>query len=736
MSRIDEIDAIMNSSEVLSSKPKNRIEEIDEIMSNSGNMSAPTEKEKEFSWPRFLGEKAAQGALNLADAPQRFVESFSQMFNNPHFQIEDMRRELDAELERRKANEQKGIENGPLKLAINKKQPEMAHKEPIVSGFIKPILEKSGIDLHSQGEGQTHGQRIAGHAAKFGGESLIPGGRVAGLAKNFATGAAIGGVSGALQEGTNLPPIAADLTALASALLVHLGAPKLAGLLKNSPSLTEAEKRVSGYIQNTLGEEASGAVAENIANRLQYPTTGYEPTTAEVSNNPLTSQLHRLRQGVPGSGLAEAAGAQNDAITGAATKLSLNKSSSSEIKDTVGEELAARKAKRHAETEPLYTALSKDQTQVVPVKLQSFLKENSRVKGKKKKDLDEIEKLIKPSGTKEGSVSLKGSKLSKDDILKLPEPTKSQLLVELEKSGNPQGVGTSVAELDEVRQAINDKVGELKKSGQNNRARQLIEGRKALDKDLEASKLQQEATTKYAELSKPVNEILEHPTISKIPESRLNDIFPRLFNTESYDNIVSLKKVLKDRPKEWEAFQDASVDHMMKSIRNAGAEGKGNTLSYAKFNKFLEKHKKALKEVFTPEQIQLLGEIGSGLTGRNIAETLGLEKTSATYGKLVAGTHLGEGLSSKLLKGASYAAHPIPKLGRAIGEGIRTKIENYSASKEADVMAVLDKVLKDPEYAHKLITHKFKNQAEFNKGMNLIYKQLPSVLIDSESKED
>ncbi len=706
MSYIDEIDAIMNSSPELS-KPKSHVEEIDEIMASSPALNVPSEeftKTKDFNWARFLGEKFTEGAINLADLPQTFVEGVRDFFD-PRVPVRD------------------GSEED---LRYQKEHPY----KPVVSSAIEAGADKAGIDLHSQGEGNTAGQRVAGHAAQFAGSSIIPGGGASGLAKNVAVGAGIGAGSGLLQENTNIPPIAADLTAVAAALLAHMGAPKLAGLLKNSPSLTEAEKRVAGYVQNTLGEEATGAVAENIANRPQYPTTGYEPTTAEVANNPLTSLLHRLRQGVPGSGLAEAAGAQNDAITKAATKLSLNKSSSAQVKDTLAKEVATRKTTRHAETEPLYTALRKDKTQVDPVTLKSFLEEEgSLVKGKMKGDLEGISKLIKPSSSSE-SLGIKEPKVSTSSgsQFKLPDHYLSDI-----KPASPQGNAPTVAELDQVRQNLVDRREELLKSGQKNRARQFKEAIKALDKDLEVSPIQREATAKYAELSKPVNDILEHETIKKIPDSRLNDIFPRLFNKESHDNIMQLKKVLKDNPTEWKGIQDATLDHMMKSIRNAKAEGKGNALSYDKFNKFLKDHGEALKEIFNPEQMQLLGELGSGLTGRNIAESLGLEKTSATYGKLVAGTHLGEGLSSKLLKGASYAAHPIPRFGRVIGEGIRTRIERYAASKEADVMAVLDKFLREPDYAHKLFTHKFESQADFNKWMNSIVKK--SVPIAANKKE-
>jgi hypothetical protein len=165
----------------------------------------------------------------------------------------------------------------------------------------------------------------------------------------------------------------------------------------------------------------------------------------------------------------------------------------------------------------------------------------------------------------------------------------------------------------------------------------------------------------------------------------------------------------------------------MDSIKNAGAEGKRNVLSYDKLNKFLKKHNKALNEVFTPEQVKFLEELKSALTGRNKAESLGIEKQSATYGKLITGTHLSEGFGSKILSGATYAPHVIPKIGKATGDVLRTMLGNYMKNREADIMGVLDNFLKNPEYAPKLLNHKFKTQAEFNNQMESFIKQGISI---------
>jgi hypothetical protein len=577
-------------------------------------------------------------------------------------------------------------------------------------------------------------QKASGTAGGWASGALLGG--PAGFLKNAGIGAGMGAVSGGLQE-AGVPQLGADLASLAGFLTVA-GAPKLAKIFKNSASLSDAEKRVANYLKQTMGEEAVTAVSENINSTPKYPVTGYEPTTAEVANNPLASQLHRLREGIPTSGLSERAGSQNNAISGVAEKLSLDKASSREVKDVVGEELAKRQTKRTSETTPLYEELRTEQTQISPTNINEFLENNRIVKGKKKRDLENIKELIKPTRkltTKEEEI-LKKYESERNFILSSDHgaDAKERLLSRLKK---PKENNPTVADLDEARQNINDEIEALTKSGQNNRVQQLIKARDALDKDLSVFPKQAEITAKYAELSKPVNEILEHPTLRKLPESRLNDIFSSMYDSKSYDNVSSLKNVLKNRPQEWKGFQDASVDHLMKSIKNSGVEGKGNVLSYQKLNKFLEKHEKALQEVFTEDQMKFLEELKNSLQGRNVAQTLGLEKGSQTYGKFITGTHINEGFGSKISRGLDVAhALPITKVGKFAVDSLRVRLGNYMKTKEADVMTVLDNFLKDPEYAHKLLNHKFKNQMEFNKEMNILSKQGTSIISKKESDKN
>jgi len=688
---------------------ENRVKEVMNVLRGTSNNDTG-QTENEFSWPRFLGEKFTKGALNLADMPQNFVAGVKDFFD-PRVPVRDR---SEADLQHRKEN--------PY--------------NPIASTAVKSL-----VDLDTQGEGNTPTQRIVGKGAEFAGSSLIPGGGLPGLAKNLATGVAIGAGAGGLEE-VGVPEPIASLGSLAAVLK---GAPALSNAIKkaisSTPTLSDAEKRVANYLQQVLGEDGLATVNESISNAPKYSSiAGYEPTTAELAESPFISTLHRLRQGIPGTGLQERAASQNEAIHRASDKISTNPIKSSELQETIGSEVASRKAKLYGETSPLYEQLRKDTTQVDRKNINQFFEDNKIVKGKKRQDLDKVKKLLEPSykltPVEEAAFKNYESQVESIRNSKLSNSAKEQAISQLEK---PKGNNPTVADLDEARQNINDMIGDLKRSGQTNRARQLKEAKKALDKDLEPFALQKEATAKYAELSKPVNEILKHPKLKNIPESRANEIFDSLFTntqtTGSTDNFKSLKKVLKDRPEEWKGVQDATVDYLMKSIRNAKAQGRRNVLSYDKLNKFLKKHQGALKEVFTDDQMKFLEELKSSLTGINQAEGLGLEGQSATYGKLITGTQLSEGLGSKLLKGATYIPHAIPKLGKATGSVLRSMLNGYFKSRESDVMAVLDNFLKNPEYAPKLLNHKFTTQAAFNKEMDKFTKQITSIAANTKEKD-
>ncbi|MET0573075.1 MAG: hypothetical protein ABWZ79_16755 [Pedobacter agri] len=690
---------------------ENRVQEAMNVL--RGTSSNTKNTEKEFSWPRFIGERFTKGALNLADTPQNVLEGIKDFFD-PRVPVRD-----------RSEEDIKDRQENPYK--------------PLISTAVK-----SAVNLDSQGEGTTSTQKIAGKAAEFAGSSLIPGGGLPGLAKNVALGTAIGAETGALEELGAPEPVAA----LASLGTILAGFPALKNALNkavsSAPNLSNAEKRVANYLQQVLGEEGVATVNESLSNTPKYSSiAGYEPTTAELAESPFISTLHRLRQGIPGTGLQERAASQNEAIHRVSDKLSSDAIKSAELQETIASEVASRKAKLYGETAPLYEQLRKDTTQVDRTNINQFFEDNKIVKGKKRQDLDKVKKLLEPSEkltiAEESALKNYESQVESIKNSKLSSSAKEQAIAQLEK---PKGNNPTVADLDEARQNINDMIGDLERSGQNNRARQLKEAKKALDKDLEPFPLQKEVTAKYAELSKPVNEILEHPKLKKIPKSRANDIFDGLFtNTEtsgSKDNFKSLKQVLKDRPEEWKGVQDATVDYLMRSIRNSKAQGRRNVLSYDKLNKFLKKHQGALDEVFTADQMKFLDELKSSLKGINQVEGLGLEGQSATYGKLITGAQLREGFGSKLLKGSTYLPHAtsVPMVGKATGEVLRTLLNGYFKTREADVMAVLDNFLKNPEYAPKLLNHKFKTQAEFNKQMANFQNQTISTITNIKEKDN
>jgi len=73
------------------------------------------------------------------------------------------------------------------------------------------------------------------------------------------------------------------------------------------------------------------------------------------------------------------------------------------------------------------------------------------------------------------------------------------------------------------------------------------------------------------------------------------------------------------------------------------------------------------------------------------------------------------------MKAADAATHLLP--GKLGGSQLRGLLYYWRKSTNADIMKALDTALIDPEVAHKLLTHKFKSQYDFNHFMNNLSKK-------------
>lgn len=684
----------MNEEEVraiLAKEPKSKSLSMNEAEVRA-ILKKPThsQQQKEFSWPSFLGEQFAKGVFSAADLGEMI---------------------------------------GTLGGLIGPNQP------PISERTKAALKQAYDLDLDSQGEGTTDLQKIVGKGANWAGASIAGPGK---LLANAALGAGLGATSGALEHEAGLPPLAADLVAI----LGPIGAAQFAKKMLSGEKLTAAEQKIAALYKEMMGEEELANTLTNLSKDKSFPVTGYEPVTAEVAESPVMAQIHRARTGVPGSGIAPHQAEQQQKLISAMEARELAPIESNALQNELNQELANRKAFRHEETEPLYEAVRQNKEELNPKNVKKFLRA-SEAKGDIEKDINYVKKAIEPKRrlTPEEKANNQLYKKAWQEA----EPFKGksvyqELTSELPK---PKNVNPTVSELMESRKAINSKIGKRKRAGQAENVRELTLVKKELDKDLEHIPAFKKAIERYRELSPSIDEIKKHPALKKALESRSNNLMSGLFDKNSADNMKALKKAIGSNKQTWDSVEDAVMRHMRKSITNTG-----NNLSPAKLEKYLEKHGKALEEVFTKDQLQAMREIQDALKGRHKAVTLGEVAGSPTQSRLRTEKDIKERLGltepemSGLLKRGlfSKAAHAgvsaVPFVGKYGAKGIDTLLYNWSAGKEARLMKLLDKVQTDKEFAKKILSYKPKNQAEFNRFINMTLRQgAQSILSDQMKKE-
>lgn len=645
-----------------------RLAELEEELSQrqTSEVAHSEPEEQGFNWSRFLGEQMARGGLSLADLLQHVVP------NIPMMTAQEMGLGNHATVE------------NPVELIPETVEPE------------------TGL------------QRIAGRAAQAVPAALLTG--PSGLLRNAIMAGATGATSGTLEE-AGLPPLAADIAAIVGVPGAGVAARKLF-----SKGVTGKEQKIGEYLQRNIGQESIPEVSQRLKNLPSYGKSGYQPMTAEIAETPTFSQLHRLQYEIPGSGLPQHAGRQNKALSDVLEEATLNADYGRNLEKPLSKKLGELKDIRRKETSHLYEEIENMTDPLNPKHTKKFLKETV-AKGDVEKDLNYVKKLIKPS-----------HKLTPEELAykKYYGGIKSKdILSQLEK---PKSQYPSVNELTKAREALNSRLEKRVRSGENQRALMLKRAKNALDEDLERIPLHKEATQKYKELSKPISHIREHPSLKGILnerklKKRLTNHMGKLFDESSADNVAALKNAIGEDSKTWGNIREASIEHLVKSVSNAGAEGSGHIMSYPKMRRFMERHHDALGELLDTDQMELLGEMRGILRGQNIAKTLGKGEGSPTHARLRTDLGLKE---STGMKAAELAAATQPGLVR---KGLGVFLNNWGKNHQEQMMDVFNKALLEPEYAHKLINLKPRNQLEFNKFVNHSLRRTPVLATHPNSKE-
>lgn len=713
---------------------------------------------KDFSWPRFLGEQALQGQLDnpdiLAILPQIGGKIVKNVAESKDAHIDDFESipsdaVMSSEAGKRYYEKlQQELEQRPTTKEDNFYIPSEELKENIKS--------LTDVDLSSQSEGDTAGKRIAGRAVRNSSSGATLGAFAGPLGSLTGAGAgALYGAGSQILTELNMNPIIADLvtafgTTGAMNILKRLNKLRPSVVQKFPPELTEAETKVAKAIKSQMTEDEVSSAIKNIKSHEAHQISGYEPLTAEVAESPAIAQIHRVRQGVPNSGIAHQEGMEHNKLISAFNEREIAPIGSKQLQEELTGELTNRKNIRHEATHKNYEKIKKIDENLNPKELKNHLK-NDISRGSIEEDLNQVRKYIKPR-----------SKLSKAEQLKQLENYKKEMAsIETYKNtpyynalkaniNKPGFLEPSVSELWATKKAINSKIKARKKAGQDENVQALIEAKKALEKDLEAVPLIKETDKLYNELSIPVDEIRKHPKLGKIIKSTANDVVSDFFDKNSHDNAVALKKALGKHKAVWSGIEDAIVKKTRESISNVSAKGASRELSYNKLNKFMEKHGKALDEIFTRDQMELLNETRNILQGQNKAKTLGLDSGSPTQSRMRTEKDLKNllGITDEELSGVNTkgllrkvgqsAIGAIPYAGKTANKGIDMLVEGWAKGNEEKLMKLVDNFLKDKQFATRILEEKYKSQFDFNRFINNNLKR-PALIYGaygSKSKEN
>jgi hypothetical protein len=669
----------------------------------------PVSKEPEQSGARYLAEQFAKGAIDISD----FIQLIGKIgaYSPNALLVEGANRSL---------AEKAGAPHTSLIEEATGKKP--------YSEYIQDYLKEKNVDLNTQETPDNQLLRIAGKGARAApaGLTAVLGGPAA-LASGLGLATATGVGSGVLQE-VGVNPLIADLASVAAVPGAALGMKNLVSSKPSLPLLNKAEQKVGSYLRSKIGKKDFPEVISNLEYVPVYKKTKYAPSTAEVGAHPALSSLYRLRYERSGSGLAEHAGMNNNQIRDAVERyLPLNEHGV-DISGTLESEIKNLEKIRREAVDAGYKELKKGKykkEKLLPKKAMNHIRE-SDARGDIGKDVEYARKQLLPKKQQKSLAPEEIENIGEYFSDKLSPEKRAALSQALGNKKAPIKNAPTVAELTHGREAITARLEARVRSGKKSQARELRGILKVLDEDLSAVPLHKKMIKTYEELSQPISHIKEHAGLKKALKTRLNNQVTSIIDSNSVDNVKALKKALGKNESFWKDFRGSVTDHFFKSFSNASAEGKNTILSSIKFKKYINKHGKVFKEIYSKPQLELVDEVGSILKGQNVAKSLGLGQGSATQPRLM--EELGLREATGLGKATDFAARG--KVKKLVGMFIK----NWAKSDEEKIFGVLDRALREPEFAHKIISYNPKNQVEFNRFLNQSLRQAP-LLVKGNNEE-
>jgi hypothetical protein len=636
-----------------------------------------------FDWSKLIGQQMAKGALTMGDIYRELGKKMGPTaFTSPH-ELDPLYRELE------------GL--------------DIKDTQPLSNLVSETVHEKTPI------------QRMVGAGARALGSSLatpIPGGYLSAA----PISAAIAAGSQGLQE-AGMEQVPADILSLGAGLVAP-GIARKAFSKVAKPTLSSNEQRVAKQLQERVGEPN---IPEVLPRLKESPSPiGYAPTTAELADNPALSQVHRAQYPIAESFLPEKMEESWKTLQNALEKESTKHPLTGEqFQRQLLAEHKKRKAFRKSETEPLYEKVNKSEELINTPKLNEYLQnERKFATGSAEDALNLIEKGIKPKLTKKQIEDEKFyQSLSPQQRTKLP-PLDSQVMI---------------GKLSTKRKEMNSKIKSLMKSGEEYPAKILIGARNAIDEDLAHFSHEKIARERFKELSPPINEIEQYHTFKNFMKDAeqgkgysAQAFKKRVMNADARENIKAIKKIYENDSDLMDSLRRTVVHDFIESFSNKKTE----TARYEKMDNYLKSYGKAMDEILTPEQQKLVDMSKKYLKGREITEQKGKEKGSITSANLIneqlrkEGISLGKNIISSFVQklgpmtgagiGAVSGAVPGAIAGSAIGSTASEALKNFEIRQNEKLRRILSDALLDPEYAHKLLSHEFKNQSKFNNFMNSV----------------
>lgn len=567
------------------------------------------------------------------------------------------------------------------------------------------------------------------------------------LTRMAGTGAAVGGGMAASEE-LGAPPGLSQAIGLAVPFSVPAAKSiGRAGKWAFSPSYRKgrvekgAESLASSILKNQVGEENIPSILKDFEN-YEAPLSGYQPLTAETTNNIGLAQLQRAQYGhTPKLGEQQA---RNDSlIKEGLQSIESHPETMSDLANrsspvTTGEELQTQltknikklEAEREAAHAPAQKAVEEHKPGVYASKTYELIdKQLQTAKGPLKSALNKVRDYLQPNN--------KINKVNTEGMSELLKKTIN------EKAGNVP----SAHELKETISQIGDMIEVAKRNGANKRANVLMKVKESLLEDLVHTPVA-EANKIYSEKSKPISKtkelfgraaerdvynqryLMEEDAAARsiIDKAMQNPKYAEGFNEQFSNHPQSMKvthgyinndlhskvinkngKVNLDKLHSWKTSNphaETIYPGINKKLENLQKKGliddlsvyfkDEKNISYDKLSKYITKNESMLRESFDSNQMKILEGSEKALAQRHAADVRAKAPGSPTASNLNILESIRSNIPEAILKKAAS--------GSLTGKAGVWIYNFFRAAKKAKAEQLINAALADKDVAKLLLT--------------------------------